>query len=196
MTVLVLAAPGPSVMYVVARSLSQGRRAGLWSVLGLEAGLLVHVCASAVGLSSALAASEHGYDAVRIAGAGYLVYLAVRQFRARAEAGTLTLKSGPVATPARWIRDGFFVDVLNPKTCLFFLAFLPQFVDPAGGAPTLQLLLLGAAVIPVAALCDGGYAVLAGSLRQRLLGSARFQRRLNLVTAGVYVLLAGGALLG
>src|SRR5262249_41442614 len=128
---VLLLTPGPAVLYIVARSMDQGRRAGLVSVLGVHAGTLVHVLAAAAGLSALLTGSATAFRVVKYLGAAYLVYLGIRRFLARGATG-----EGSGARELRLSRvflDGAVVNVLNPKTALFFLAFLPQFVDVSRG---------------------------------------------------------------
>ena len=138
---LLLVTPGPAVLYIVARSVDQGRAAGLVSALGVHAGTLVHIGAAAAGLSVLLAASATLFTLVKYLGAAYLVFLGVRRLLDRTRLG------GPgQARAIPWRRaflDGAIVNVLNPKTALFFLAFLPQFVDPARGSVGPQVLALG-----------------------------------------------------
>ena len=133
--------PGPDMLYIIARSTSEGRRAGIASALGIGAGTFVHIAALALGLSALLAAVPVAYDVIRWAGAGYLIWLGVRAIRdARAP------QDGAVLQPASLgaiFRQGMVTNVLNPKVALFFLAFLPQFVDPARGNPVLQIVALG-----------------------------------------------------
>ncbi len=175
-TLVFLLTPGPAVLYIVARSASQGRAAGLASVAGVEAGNLVHAAAAALGLSSLLVASSLAFGIVKYLGAAYLVWLGLR-----------TLLTRPVATegqpapaaPRHWVtfRQGFVVAVLNPKTALFFLAFLPQFADPHAGPLAPQLLFLGVTFVAMAFVTDAGYALLSGALapllsRRRGLASA------------------------
>lgn len=137
----VLIVPGPSVAYAVARSVEHGRSAGLFAVLGLETGLLLHVLASAAGLAAILASSGSTLTAIKVAGAGFLAYLGVAEIR---HASAVTLEaSQPRPTATRLFHDAVLVDLLNPKTALFVLAFLPQFVEPGRGAVALQSLVLG-----------------------------------------------------
>ncbi|MEU2199591.1 LysE family translocator [Isoptericola sp. NPDC019482] len=190
-----LAVPGPSVVYVVARTTAHGRRAGLWSMAGLETGAALHVVAAAAGLAALLARSPVLFDAVRWTGAAYLVWLGVRELRA---ARTHTPGEGEAAgpsSPRRWrlFADGVLVDVLNPKTALFFLAFLPQFADPARGPVAPQLALLGGLFVGLAALVDSAYALLADRMSWRLRASERARRRLGRASGGVYLALAGAA---
>jgi threonine/homoserine/homoserine lactone efflux protein len=188
-----LVVPGPSVLYIVGTSLEGGRAAGLVSMLGVEAGAFVHVAAAALGLSALLASSAVAFSIVRYAGAAYLVYLGVQRLRRRgAEAVPETSGGRP---RARLFRQGVVVNVLNPKTALFLLAFLPQFVDPSRGPVAAQVLALGIVFLALAVLSDGAYALLAGGLGERLGRSARTRRRLERASGGVYIGLGVGAAL-
>ena len=169
-----LVTPGPAVLYIIARSVQQGRAAGLVSVLGIHLGTSVHVAAAALGLSALLMSSALAFAVVKYLGAAYLIWLGVR---------TLMAKEGEADAPAplraplvRIFRDGFVVNLLNPKTALFFLAFLPQFVDPKLGGVHWQILLLGLIFMALGILSDGAYALAAGSLADWLRGNRRFQR--------------------
>ena len=133
--------PGPDLLYITARSVGQGARAGAASALGIAAGCLVHTAAAALGISVLLRAAPVAYDVLRLAGAAYLIFLGVQALRApRAAAGIAPLPPTPLK---RVFWQGFVTNVLNPKVALFFLAFLPQFADPARGAFALQVLVLG-----------------------------------------------------
>src|SRR6188508_402962 len=165
---VVLLIPGPGVMYVLARSLSQGQRAGLVSVLGLSAGAFVHVIAATVGLSALLVASAAAFGVVKLLGAGYLIYLGIRALLSR-EA------NAEVAMPAprslrRLFTDGVIVSVLNPKVAVFFLAFLPHFADPSRGSVSAQMFALGSLYCLLAVCTDGAYALLAARLRHWVRG--------------------------
>lgn len=163
---VVLLIPGPAVLYIVARSVSQGRRAGLVSVLGLSTGALVHVVAAAAGLSALLMTSATAFGAVKMLGAAYLIYLGVRAILARrTPSGVAVARQDSLP---RIFGDGIVVSVLNPKIAIFFLAFLPQFVDPARGAVAQQTLVLGLIYVGLALITDGAYALLAGGARQVL----------------------------
>ncbi|WP_020200810.1 MULTISPECIES: LysE family translocator [Cupriavidus] len=183
---LVLAVtPGPAVIYIVTRTLSQGRRSGLASVAAVALGNLVNALAAALGLAALFAVSALAFAVVKYAGAAYLVYLGVRALRARpaADAGGAV----PAASLGKVFRDGMVVAMLNPKTTLFFAAFLPQFMDAA--APALpQSMVLGATFVLVASFTDCCY-VLAAAALLPLLGRAR-----GASAAGRYV--TGGALIG
>ncbi len=167
-TLTIMLVPGPSALFAFTRSLEGGPRAGLCAVAGLETGLAVHVCAATLGISSTIASSPAAFSALKVAGAGYLAFLGVRELvnfgrRDVAAEGRPTSRT----SNARQFRDGILVDLSNPKTLLFCLAFLPQFVDTGGGSTALQAILLGVAVVTLAAVVDGSYALSAGAARRR-----------------------------
>jgi threonine/homoserine/homoserine lactone efflux protein len=169
-----LVTPGPAVLYIIARSIQQGRAAGLVSVLGIHLGTSVHVAAAALGLSALLMSSALAFAVVKYLGAAYLIWLGIRTLMANeSEADAPAPSRAPLA---RIFRDGFVVNLLNPKTALFFLAFLPQFVTPALGGVHWQILGLGAIFMALGILSDGAYALAAGSLADWLRGNRRFQR--------------------
>jgi threonine/homoserine/homoserine lactone efflux protein len=161
---VLIAVPGPSVLFVISRGIVHGRRAGLATVVGNAAGLAVQVVGVALGLGALVSGSVAAFTVVKVAGAAYLVVLGINAIRHRRSlAGVLT---SPAAVPLRRIlREGFVVGVTNPKTLVLFTAVLPQFVDPAGAAPALQLLVLGALVVAIALVSDSVWAVTAGSAR-------------------------------
>ena len=183
--VALLLTPGPAVLYIVTRSIDQGRRAGLVSMLGVHAGTLVHIAAAAAGVSAILAASATAFSAVKYLGAAYLVYLGIRRLRHR----TPALVPG-APSPRRLGRafvDGVVVNVLNPKTALFFLAFLPQFVDVSRGRAGLQTLILGLIFVLLGLITDGGYALTAGTAAEWLRGHPRFIASEPWISGGMYV---------
>lgn len=161
-----LIVPGPSVLYIVTRSMDQGRAAGLVSVLGIHTGSIVHVAAAALGLSAILASSALSYGVVRYAGAAYLVWLGIRAIRDRGEERPDT--SGKQHSLRRIYGQGVVVNVLNPKTALFFLAFLPQFVDVSKGSIPLQVVVLGAMFILLGFVSDGTYALVSARVSRTL----------------------------
>lgn len=192
-SLVTVAVPGPAVVYVVTRSLEHGRSAGLYSMAGLETGAAVHVSLAAGGLAAVLRGSPVAITLIAWLGAAYLLWLAVQALRsARTEHASPASTTAPLRRRLYW--DGLLVDLLNPKTALFFLAFLPQFVDPTRGSVPAQMALLGAIFVLIAAMCDTIYAVLAGQLAGRLRCSPRAQRRVGLATAGVYAALAAAAI--
>jgi threonine/homoserine/homoserine lactone efflux protein len=154
--------PGPAVLYIVARSVDQGRAAGLVSALGIAVGGLVHVIVATVGLSSLLASSATAFTVVKYGGAAYLVFLGVRRLITREEAVD-EIARAPRGR-RRLFLDGVVVNVLNPKTALFFLAFLPQFVDPDAAAAPLQIFALGLVFVAIALCSDSLWALAAGTL--------------------------------
>ena len=181
---LLLITPGPAVLYIVTRSMDQGRRAGLISMLGVHAGTLVHVAAAAAGLSALLMASATAFSVVKYLGAGYLVYLGVRRLLDRS---TLTADRAPVVSLRRAFVDGFVVNLLNPKTGLFFLAFLPQFADVGRGQVGVQILVLGLFFVGLGLVTDGLYALGAGTAARWLRGSPRFLASERWVSGGMYI---------
>lgn len=166
---VLLIIPGPGVLYVVARSLSQGQTAGVVSAAGLSAGVLVHVAAATIGLSAVLATSAVAFGVVKGLGAGYLIYLGVRTLLSRAEAVVPGAPSDRSSRRLFW--DGVIVSALNPKIAVFFLAFLPQFADPALAPVWQQILILGVLYSLMAFVTDGTYALLAARLRTWLGGA-------------------------
>jgi threonine/homoserine/homoserine lactone efflux protein len=180
--------PGPAVIYIVTRSVDQGRSAGFVSALGIASGTLVHVPAAAVGLSALLMSSATVFTVVKYLGAAYLVYLGIRRLR---DDDADAIAAAPSSRSLRRIySQGALVGVLNPKTALFFLAFLPQFVDPAQGSTALQLGVLGVLLVAISMVSDTCYAMLAGTAGAWVRGrSRRFVRRQRLLTGGIYVAL-------
>jgi threonine/homoserine/homoserine lactone efflux protein len=172
-----LAIPGPAVLYVVGRSIDQGRTAGLASVLGITTGTIVHITAATVGLSSLVLASRVAFDAVRYAGAAYLVLLGVRRLLTRG--GEEAAAGRAPRTLRRLYTQGFVVNLLNPKTIVFVFAFIPQFVDVGAGHVWLQIFLLGLTFAGLGLASDSLYAIVAGTAADRLRGTplvARVER--------------------
>jgi threonine/homoserine/homoserine lactone efflux protein len=172
-----LAIPGPAVLYIVSRSVDQGRRAGIASVLGVTTGTVVYVTLATVGLSSLILASTVAFDAVRFVGAAYLIFLGVRRLLTRHE-DSLEVERPP-RTLRRLYTQGLVVNLLNPKTIVFIFAFIPQFVDVGAGRVWLQVMLLGLTLAGLGLVSDSLYAFAAGSIADRLRGSrgmARFER--------------------
>jgi threonine/homoserine/homoserine lactone efflux protein len=182
-----LAIPGPSVFYIVTRSLVQGRRAGVTSMLGVQAGGLVHVVAAAFGVSALIASSAAAFTVVKYAGAAYLIFLGARKLLSRATDEEMELEPRGARSSAHLFGHGVIVNVLNPKTALFFLAFLPQFVDPDAGAVAPQMLVLGTMLVGLGVLSDGTYALLAAGAGNRLRSAAATRRRLERLSGGVFV---------
>jgi threonine/homoserine/homoserine lactone efflux protein len=182
---VLLITPGPAVLYIVARSIDQGRRAGLVSMLGVHAGTLVHVAAAAAGLSALLAASAMAFSVVKYLGAAYLIFLGVRRLLDRT---TSVTSSRPERRHLRRaFLDGVVVNVLNPKTALFFLAFLPQFVMAGRGDVGAQILGLGLLFVGLGVITDGLYAVGAGTAAHWLRGNPQFVRSERWVSGSMYI---------
>jgi threonine/homoserine/homoserine lactone efflux protein len=172
--------PGPAVLYVVVQSAEHGRLAGLASVGGLHLGTLVHTAAAAIGLSALVVSSALAFSVVKYAGAGYLIFLGIRRFLARDPAPHVPARAEPLG---RLFRQGVVVNVLNPKTAVFFLAFLPQFVDPDGTVWT-QVIVFGLTFVALGLVTDSAYAVVAGSLGPWM---RRRRRALRYASGGVFV---------
>jgi len=193
---VLLVIPGPAVLYIFARSVEQGRAAGLVSILGVHVATLVHVLAAALGLSALLASSALAFSLVKYAGAAYLIWLGLRRIFGPSEtAGSETALQRH--SHMRLFREGFLVNLLNPKTALFFFAFLPQFVEVERGHVTMQIVLLGLLFIALGAVCDGCYALAAGTMGNWLKRNSvylRFERYVSgtfLVGLGLMAALGG-----
>jgi threonine/homoserine/homoserine lactone efflux protein len=190
-SVLLILIPGPSVLFVIGRSIALGRRAGVLSVLGNALGTVPAVLAVAFGVGAIVASSVVAFTIVKIAGAAYLVWLGVQAIRNR------HVDASSAATPqaSAWtlLRQGFVVGLTNPKILAFFVAVLPQFVDPATGPAWVQLLLLGLVFQGIALACDSVWALIAGTARDWF---ARSPRRMSTLsgTGGVMMIGLGGAL--
>lgn len=185
--------PGPGVAYIVTQTLSRGRTAGIASVGGIALGNLGNAAAASVGLAVVLSASSVAFTVIKLMGAAYLVFLGIKALRTKpAEAAVAPLKR---ILPARLFRDGFFVALFNPKTALFFGAFLPQFIDPAG-APLRQTLLLGGCFVAIALCTDTLYVLIAAALARTVGPRSRWRRNGQIASAttliglGVYAALA------
>ena len=189
--------PGPGVFYIVARSVAQGRRSGLASVVGVMVGNFGNAVAASLGLAALFAASALAFSIVKYAGAAYLIYLGIKALQAKsAVASDVSPESAPL-----WpiFRDGFVVALLNPKTAIFFTAFLPQFMSPDAERMTalVQALMLSAVFVLMAAVTDAAYALLAGVIAPRLSkhkaagGVARATAGLSFIALGVFAALSG-----
>ena len=176
--------PGPAVLYLLTRTLAHGRRAGLASMAGVAFGNFGNALGASLGLAALLAISSLAFTFVKLAGAGYLIYLGIRALRPASVSDVPDLPR----TPASWrvFRDGFLVALLNPKTALFFAAFLPQFIDPSASAIT-QSVLLGALFVLVAASTDTVYVLAAGRIAPALVGLKGARRYGSYMTASVFI---------
>jgi threonine/homoserine/homoserine lactone efflux protein len=182
---LLLLTPGPAVLYIIARSVNQGRRAGLVSVCSIEVGNFMHVIAATLGLSALLLSSALAFTIVKYLGAAYLIYLGLRTLFTR-DASQPIVSRQPQSL-RRIFAQGVVVAALNPKTALFFVAFLPQFVDPSHGAIAGQMLVLGCIFVLLAVISDSMYALLAGTVGQWLKGSRSVVRAERYVVGSVYI---------
>ena len=177
--------PGSGIFYVAARTLSEGRASGFASTAGTALGGLIHVIAGSLGISAIILASAELFAVVKFVGALYLVWLGIRTFRS---AGRLPALNSEAVGERRAFRDGVLVEALNPKTAAFFLAFIPQFLDPSAASPTLQFILLGAISVTLNTLADVVVVLMASVSRAQLIGRPRLMQRL---TQGSGVFIAG-----
>lgn len=184
---ILLITPGPAVLYIISRTVGHGRAAGLVSASGIAVGTLFHVTAATLGLSALLLSSAHAFRAVQLAGAAYLVFLGVRTLLRHEGEGAASPENG--LSLRRIFSQGIVVNILNPKSALFFLAFLPQFVNPARGHITVQILFLGI-LFAVMGLCsDSCWALLANQVSARLRSSVRLRRAQKNVSGGALIAL-------
>ncbi len=183
---VLLITPGPSVLYIVARSIDRGRKAGLASCIGIYTGGLVHVMAATCGLSALLVSSAVAYSFVKYAGAIYLIYLGINKLREDSIPDD-EIEQVPPRSLRHVYTQGVLVQVFNPKTAIFFLAFLPQFVNPARGNVSLQFLTLGLIVTLLALITDSLWAMTAGSAAGWLQRNKTFLRNEKYVSGTVYI---------
>src|SRR5271168_2308655 len=193
-SIILAVTPGPGVIYVVTRTLSRGRQAGLASVVGIALGNLANATAASLGLAALLAASATAFAVMKFAGAAYLVFLGVKSLRARP-----VIEVAPAVDPApntRLFSDGFFVALLNPKTALFFAALLPQFINPSA-APFGQGLILAVVFVSIAVCTDTIYVLAAAALAPKFTATpasrsvGRYVTAATFIGLGVYAALAG-----
>jgi threonine/homoserine/homoserine lactone efflux protein len=178
--------PGPDTMYILARSIAQGVRAGVMSALGIGGGILIHTALAAFGLSALLAASAVAFQVVKLAGAAYLIYLGIQALRSQAR---LSAPETAAATPWRIFRQGVMTNALNPKVAIFFLAFLPQFVDPAAGLGPIPFLLLGGLFVAGGTLWCLGLAAGAARATRAIRRHGGFMVWLERLSGCVYIAL-------
>jgi len=190
--IIMLITPGPAVLYIVARSIEQGKLAGLISTLGVALGGLCHVLFAAFGLSIILVQSAIAFSIVKYIGAAYLIYLGIMKLTKKNKALT-----NPKLEKKRLLKiftQGFVVNLLNPKTALFFMAFLPQFVNPVAGSVSLQIIYLGLIFISLAVISDGIYALLAGSAGQLFTNNKAINSINKYIPASIYLILGIGTI--
>lgn len=183
-SIAILVIPGPAVLYILNRSVSDGRRVGLAAVAGIELGTFVHVLAATAGLSAVVASSATAFNTVKWFGAAYLIFVGVRTLLHR-PAALDTDRAG--VSPRRAFHQGVVVNVLNPKVALFFLSFLPQFIHPDRGHPAAQAFVLGLEFVVIACLSDGLYAIVASGLRDVLMRGRSLQFVQRYVAGTVFI---------
>jgi len=191
-SVALLVIPGPAVIYIVNRSVADGRQIGLAAVVGLELGTFMHVLAATVGLSAILATSENAFNVVKYLGASYLALIGLRTLTRKPEAISTSVSS---MTQSQAFRQGFIINTLNPKIALFFLSFLPQFIDPNISSNARQSLILGSVFVLCGFVLDGIYALTASSLREVLVKGKALPFIQQYVAGVVFVLLGAAAAL-
>ncbi|HEU5472939.1 MAG TPA: LysE family translocator [Actinophytocola sp.] len=184
--------PGPSVLYIVTRSVAQGRAAGLISVLGMHVGTIPYMLATALGLSALLTASSTAFHIIRYLGAAYLIWLGVQKLWSLRKQGEADSEP-PTVSLARIFRQAVVVSILNPKTLIFFAALLPQFIDPSHGSVAVQVAFFCAGFLVLGVISDGTYALLSSTLAGRLRHTARSRRVLDRFSGIVYLMLGAFA---
>jgi threonine/homoserine/homoserine lactone efflux protein len=181
-----LVIPGPAVLYIINRSIADGRKVALTSVVGLEIGNFMHVIAATVGLSAVIATSAAAFSVVKWIGAGYLVYIGIRTLATKPQA--ISQLNDPMSR-RRAFTQGIVVNTFNPKVALFFLSFLPQFIDADRGSAALQSLVLGSTFVILGCISDSLFAVLASALRGTLLRGKSLPFVQRYVAGFVYIAL-------
>ncbi len=191
---LLAVTPGPGIFYVAARSLAGGRAEGVASSFGTGLGGMVHVLAGSLGISAIVLASAEFFTALKLIGAAYLVWIGLRTIRTarRDAAAALDGRATPPVGPRRAFREGVAVEALNPKTAAFFLAFIPQFVDPAQGSVALQFVVLGFVSVALNTLADIAVAFAAGGIRSGAAARPDLIRRLREASGGAMIALGLG----
>jgi len=183
---VLLIIPGPAVLYIVNRSVSDGRRVGIAAASGLSLGNLTHAIAAAVGLSAVLATSATAFNIVKWLGAGYLVVVGLRALLSEADPIDADQRS---MTPTRAFRQGIVVNTLNPKVALFFISYLPSFIDAEAGNAWLQALTLGVVFVAIGFCTDSTYSLIASGLRETLLRGRALPFVRRWVSGSVFVML-------
>jgi threonine/homoserine/homoserine lactone efflux protein len=184
---VLLAIPGPAVLYIVGRSIGQGRNAGFVSAFGIGVGTLIHTAAAAVGLSALLVSSAAAFSIIKYLGAAYLVFLGVQRLRSKESLAASSNRSTPRNSLARVFGQGIVVNVLNPKTALFFFAFIPQFVDPVRGHVAVQILSLGILFACMGTTSDCIWAFFSSSVARALRANPRWTRNERYVSGGILI---------
>lgn len=184
---VLLAIPGPAVLYIVGRSIGQGRNAGFVSALGIGVGTLVHTASAAVGLSALLVSSATAFSVVKYLGAAYLVFLGIQRLRSQESLAAAGDPAAPRASLTRVFTQGIVVNILNPKTALFFFAFIPQFIDPARGHVAMQIASLGVLFACMGTTSDSVWAFFSSSVAGWLRGNPHWMRNERYVSGGILI---------
>ncbi|HKW57495.1 MAG TPA: LysE family translocator [Candidatus Acidoferrum sp.] len=184
---ILLAIPGPAVLYITSRSIGQGRNAGLVSALGIGLGTLVHTAAATIGLSALLVSSAAAFSIVKYLGAAYLVFLGIQRLRKNEAFATASDAVTPRASLARVFGQGVVVNILNPKTALFFFAFIPQFIDPNRGHVATQIASLGVLFAVMGTTSDSLWALFSSSVAGWLRTNPRWTRNERFVSGGILI---------
>ncbi len=187
--ILLILAPGQDTMFIIGRSLTGGQRAGIAAALGVSVGSVFHTLAAALGLSAILATSATAFTVVKLVGAAYLIYLGVQLLRTKTDAPLELNAASTAATPRSAFAQGILTNVLNPKVALFFLALLPQFIDPASSTKTLAFLALGATFVTLGTVWCLVLAVGAARARGFLMRKPAFRVWIDRVTGALFLLL-------
>lgn len=177
--------PGPNTLYIIARSVNQGRTAGIVSSLGVEVGTLIHIAAAAFGISALLMSSATAFNIVKYAGAAYLIYLGIKTLLTREKA--VEAETVEEISLRRTFLQAILVNVSSPKTAMFFFAFLPQFIDAERGAVATQILFLGAVLVVIGFMSGTFYSLLAGGIGNLLRGNLKFLRAQRYFAGSVYI---------
>ena len=188
-SIVLVVVPGPAVIYILTRSVAQGRAAGLASSVGVNLGSAIHVLAAVAGLSVILASSAVAFSVVKWAGVGYLVWIGIRTLRSDDEAFRIA-ETEPDSL-RRIFAQGVLINLLNPKVAMFFLAFLPQFIDPADSNAALQSFVLGMTLVVIGLLSDSAYALAGGSIGSLFRRRPGVARATRLASGATYLALAG-----
>ncbi len=181
-------APGPSMLYVTSRSIVHGRTAGIWSALGLATGLLIHTASASLGLSAIFIYSPLAFFVIKYLGATYLIYLGIQMLLIKKSLSLIPTTSPPLSS-LRIYGQGIITEILNPKTALFFLSFLPQFVDPLQGSPATQMMILGCILVFTALLADLFIAITGGTITKSVLAQPILQKVQNWIAGTVLIAL-------
>jgi len=184
---VIVVTPGPNTLYIVARSLHGGYQAGLVSCFGISLATLIHIAAAAIGLTALLSSSVLIFDIIKYAGAAYLIWIGIKTLATMRRGESMGQVQPENLTSV--FHQGFMVNLLNPNTALFFLAFLPQFIDPSLGRVALQIIILGGVLLSIGLISDCAYVLVAGVVALRLRKRVRLFQSLRYVAAGVYLLL-------